>query len=146
MSARTSLPGVNSYRAPSTTRPHLPDNAEAEVCQRPRLRHAHLLQGERRAVGAGEEPDAVAPQDGREVDHDLIEQALLEALLGEAGPEEDHVLAGGRLQSCGDSLLDAAGEEPDRGVQVRRLLEGLMGEHGEHKDRPDPGSAVGLAP
>jgi hypothetical protein len=59
---------------------------------------------------------------------DLIEQALLDALAGNAGAKDAEAVAVGGAGGCGEGVLDAVGEERDAGV-----LCGVRGPVREHE-------------
>jgi hypothetical protein len=85
------------------------------MCHLPEPRHAEGSQIDRRAL-AGKEPDAVAEQDRNQDDDDLVDQDALDALPGDIGPDDEHVLAPGGVGRNRHRLTDVAIEEGDRFV------------------------------
>jgi hypothetical protein len=94
----------------------------------------------RLAAGVVVQPDALAEQDGHDVQIDLVDQSQLKQLTTDGGREHLEVLAVGRRQPDPHRLSRAAVQERDvvRGHRVPGVV-------GEDEDRPLPGAAVRAA-
>ena len=109
----------------------------AHVHRRRRLAVADPAEVDRLTAGVVVQPDALAEQDRRDVQVDLVDQSQLEELATDRRREHFEVLAAGRFQPDPDGLGRVAVQERDA-VGGRRVL-GVMR---EHEDRPVPGVAV----
>ena len=70
-----------SLRCSPTIRWWLLHNTEAKICQLPRLCDAGSFQIYPSLAGTSEEPDAVAQQDRREVNDNLVDEPFVDAHL-----------------------------------------------------------------
>jgi len=64
---------------------------EAEIRHPPRLPQAESLQPYRLAAGPREQPQPVAEQDGHQVDEQLVDEPVFDALPADAGAKQDEV-------------------------------------------------------
>ena len=87
-----------------------------------------------------EQADAVTGQDGSNVDDDLVEESVLQALPGDVRAEDDNVAVAGRLLGDGHRLLDAdvqetSGDALDDGRIGRRVVS-------RHEERSSERAAI----
>ena len=118
----------------------LPAHTEAQGRDRARGGTADGLQVNAGWADRRGERRAAAEQHGHDVDHDLVNEPVFQALAGEVSAEYLDVLAACGLPGRGDRSLDVTGQEGDRWI-----TRSLRGPVGEHELRSLPRAFVGFA-